>query len=296
MFDDQPQHAPEGAPEWMVSYADMITIIMAFFVVLYASTSASGTRDKGGKAGEAPRGGKEVTMGKEIVDDPQHKDQDGRGAKRDPQAERMQRVFDSLYGRFGPEWTVSNCWSGGTAAAKAGPVRPGQREETTKPTGRYRNGAKHGDQASVLFVAKPNDSLITGGRLIFPENADTLDAEQKQQLLALAGKLAGKMQKLEIRGHTDSQPLPAESAYHDHLELAYARCRAVRDYLMTLGIDPRRIRLSAAGEFEPLETDGDPVRMRQNSRVDIHWLNEWMQDPAGPRGAGKTAAVGAVGS
>lgn len=28
--------AHEGAPEWMVSYADMITIMMAFFVVMYA--------------------------------------------------------------------------------------------------------------------------------------------------------------------------------------------------------------------------------------------------------------------
>src|SRR5947207_7888466 len=36
------QAASEGAPEWMVSYADMITILMSFFVVMY---SMAGTKD-----------------------------------------------------------------------------------------------------------------------------------------------------------------------------------------------------------------------------------------------------------
>lgn len=34
--------APEGAPEWMVSFADMVTILMAFFVVMF---SMAGEKD-----------------------------------------------------------------------------------------------------------------------------------------------------------------------------------------------------------------------------------------------------------
>lgn len=32
----QQQHGEEGLPEWIMSYADMITILMAFFVVMYS--------------------------------------------------------------------------------------------------------------------------------------------------------------------------------------------------------------------------------------------------------------------
>src|SRR5688500_2476046 len=39
---DREEPKVEGAPEWMVSFADMVTILMAFFVVMYAM---SGPKD-----------------------------------------------------------------------------------------------------------------------------------------------------------------------------------------------------------------------------------------------------------
>ena len=53
----QPEASSEGgAPEYMVSYADMLTIMLAFFVVLYASagTTSSGT-SKGEKTGDVEK-------------------------------------------------------------------------------------------------------------------------------------------------------------------------------------------------------------------------------------------------
>ena len=41
------EEKPDGAPEWMVSFADMITIMMSFFVIMFALATA---RNEGRKA------------------------------------------------------------------------------------------------------------------------------------------------------------------------------------------------------------------------------------------------------
>ena len=65
---------PEGAPEWMVSFADMITIMMSFFVIMFALA-----------AGEAAKGKKAHN-------------------------EQQQAALDSLQNRFGPKYQPFSSW------------------------------------------------------------------------------------------------------------------------------------------------------------------------------------------
>ena len=153
-------------------------------------------------------------------------------------------------------------------------------------------GTGKGESSAMLYVAKPDDTLITGGRVLFAGSSEVLEPDQKQQLVMLAAKLVGKLQKIELRGHTGGDTLPADSPFHDHGDLAYARCCAVRDYLVSLGIEPRRMRLAVAGDNEPVDITGDPVRSRQNSRVDVHWLNEWLSNSAAAKASPKPAPAG----
>ncbi len=47
----------EGAPEWLISFADNVTLMMGFFVILLAFNMKPANKGTGGGTGEGPTGG-----------------------------------------------------------------------------------------------------------------------------------------------------------------------------------------------------------------------------------------------
>lgn len=276
---DFPEQPEAGVPEYMVSYADMLTIMLAFFVVLYSSTSLSGSKDKGGKSGETPRGGKEPAAAEGITG----REIGTEGGPDKTTDERLKKVFDSLYYRFGPDWTASNCWTGGPPELRGklrfGPTAPRRPPGTTR------------DDFSMIITPKSADNLVAGGRVYFPVGTATLDAKQTAQIRQMAAELAGKLQKIEIRGHTSRRPLPPKSPFRDHWDLAYARARSVEQCIVAAGIDPERLRLSVASHNEPMVPDADTLKIEQDSRVEIRVLNEWMKRKGDPKPPARVNSV-----
>lgn len=253
----------------MVSYADMITIVLAFFVVLYATTSGSGKNDKGHAANDSKTESK--------VDNP------GPGDKKtaitvEKQDEQLKNVFRSLCDRFGPNWTLANCWIGGPTAIRGqvpAELKAQIGDKKAKSLGRGQPNSNH---SVNLVTVKPGDYIVPGGRVYFDEFSDELSDEEKTNLHGVADELSGKSQKIEIRGHTSRHPLPKDSPFNDHFDLAYARCRAVSEYLSLHGVEPGRIRLAVSAENEPAYTSDEPDFRKKNSRVEIRLLNEWLSD------------------
>jgi chemotaxis protein MotB len=205
---------PDGAPEWMVSYADMITILMAFFVVMFSIASGDATGDKHSKQQEA--------------------------------------AIESLQYRFGPKWKPFMTWSimPGNASTPGGGKGLGSTAHVPAvgdPGGTLNIKKK---ERARIRVAGEGDTIAIGGLLTFDPATATLAAGQESTIDRITEELAGKQQVVEIVATASNRALPNGSSYRDRWELGYARCRTVAELLAARKIEPSRFRLSVVPGYD----------------------------------------------
>jgi chemotaxis protein MotB len=153
-------------------------------------------------------------------------------------------------------------------------IRPAPRKEGRKD-------GLQGDQARVSTI-RAGDQETLGGVIFFDMGVSELNDEQRHQLQIAAREMAGKPQKIEIRGHTIGRPARADGKLRDNWDLAYERCYKTMQYLVSAGIDCRRIRIGVAAQFEPVYAGRDPLKIEKNGRVEVFMLNEFSEDTRAP--------------
>jgi chemotaxis protein MotB len=125
------------------------------------------------------------------------------------------------------------------------------------------------------------DQSSQGIVIVFPEDSAELDDQAKERLTRAIPILAGKPQKIEIRGHASRRPLAPDGPFKDAWQLAYARCVSTMEFMQQHGIPPDRLRLSQAGAQEPYTFGVEPERLTRNSRVEVYMLTEFGDDLRG---------------
>lgn len=238
MNDDDP---PMGIPEWVVTFGDMMSLLLTFFIMLVSMSEIK-------------------------------------------QEEKYQAMVESIQRRFGHELSVSSL--------SPGDSRPRESEfRVLSTTGRAKRKDTHkggvptkapdGEEPRVRIVRPGNATAI--GTVIFFENETHEVSPQNQAILdQQMEEMAGKPQKIEVRGHTSQnlalQGTPPTSA----MDLSYRRCRSVMKYLVEKHkVPPERIRLSTAGAWEPMFLSGDSEKMKMNPRVEVFLLEETVEQLLG---------------
>ena len=74
-----------------------------------------------------------------------------------------------------------------------------------------------------------------------------------------------EIEKVRIEGHTDNE---ASDGYN--MKLSNNRAKAVRAYLISKGINGKRMEAKGFGEEKPVADNGTPEGREQNRRVEIH--------------------------
>lgn len=261
---------PKGSPAWMNTFADLMNLLLCFFVMLFSMSSVNEEKFEKVIASFQstfsilPGGGASIGEGELI-------------SSGISQLEN----FDSYYNQ-----QLSSQSDGQTEEEKdiTEAYEQQELEESEDMAQQLENAlSQYGiqDDVEVDFNAE-YVTLNMNGSLLF----DSASAELRDEAYPLVNKL-GKIlvtydnNIIEVEGHTDNVPIHS-SKYEDNNVLSMYRALAVANYLRdTTTLDPAYIKSSGRGEYVPIADNATPEGRARNRRVEIKIYNSYNSNVSG---------------
>jgi len=229
--------AAGGGGAWKVAYADFVTAMMAFFLVMWITGQSKPVKQAVAQYFEDPLG--------------------------------MNRGSRSTSLKGPEDSTTIGPYQSGRGPARGLAMADNKSDAPRNPRG---TAAKKPPK-SIIFRHQ-NRTRSTGTTVPFDDESALLDERAKSRLDDVLPMLLGKPNKVEIRVYTPRAPLQPNGPFHDTWELSHARCMATMKYLVEQGIDSDRIRLSQDGEPEPATPGSEPGVGAENFPVEVFLSDE----------------------
>jgi chemotaxis protein MotB len=259
-------HAVEegGAERWLVTYADMLTLLLVLFIVLFSMSVVNTSKFEQLKAslaaafGEGPKsvlnGGKSVLDGAAAQKGTAQLIPGAPAAPFDPQNGRNSDA---------PSTTVTT-----TNLATLADEQIHNFKKIEKAVNKALD--KHGMSGAVQFSMDRRGLVMTvvTNALVFGGNSATLLPEGRRILSVIAPQLVDIPNQIAVNGYTNQ--LPASTyPYPSGWELSSARASAVVRALIHRGIAEARLSATGYNDLDPLIDPDNPKAATRNRRVDI---------------------------
>ncbi|AIR90097.1 flagellar motor protein MotD [Pseudomonas cremoricolorata] len=235
----RPVEEPENHERWLVSYADFITLLFAFFVVMYSISSINEGKYKVvsqallGVFNDPERSLRAIPIGEErplsvrpaqpLIKD---SEQDDAGLGQTPSG-ALKTISDDVNAGFGD-----------LIASKQMTVRGNE----------------------LWIEIELNSSLLFGSGDAMPSDAAFSIIDR------VAGILKPFANPIHVEGFTDNQPIRT-AQYPTNWELSSARAASIVRLLALNGIDPGRMASVGYGEYQPVASNDSADGRAQNRRV-----------------------------
>ena len=224
-------HAEVHADErWVISYADLVTLLLGFFILLYATADANQMKlerlSRGlSQAFNVPL--KEAASGGSLLDGGSGFIPAGAHANIDADLQAIQRLVK-------------------------------EKSEAAGLTGKILVSR---DEDKIVIRLADN--------LLFPSASADMREGAKPLLAIVADALKQTPNEVRVEGHTDNIPL-ATDRYPSNWELSSARATAVLRFLVNdLNVEPKRLFSAGYAEFRPIASNLAPEGRALNRRADI---------------------------
>lgn len=226
----KPQAEVENEERWLLTYSDLITLLMAFFIVMFAMAKVDTA--KYAAVSESLRSAL-GTPNNSIID------LNGKGYP----------------GGVGGQSRAPGDGKGSLASL---------RQSFTKLIKEKKL------QGSVFLRSKEHSiTLALADNLLFDIGSAQLNDRSRQLLDAIASILNETDNPIRIEGHTDNTPIH-NSKYISNWQLSTDRATNVIMYLIErYGFSPNRLSASGYGEYKPLFPNDSADHRGKNRRVDF---------------------------
>lgn len=236
-------HETENTDRWMVSYADFVTLLFAFFVVMYAMSSVnegkyrvlSDTMNEAFKV--APKSPNPIQIGKESK-------------------------------------AISSGENPSLVVIKPPKILP-------KPERTYEHEMKQIAQTVSKSVQPLIDKglikvtqnklwveIEMNSKILFSSADSELEEDAFPALKALATVLKKLPNSIDVEGHTDNVPISNE-LFPSNWELSAARAASVVHLFTRYGVNPRRLSSIGYAEYRPIGNNATAEGRLRNRRVKV---------------------------
>lgn len=230
---------------WLIPYADLLTLLLALFIVLFASSQVDSQKflamaasfnsvlGGGGSAGLAILDGGTSMM-------PPYNNADDQGVR------KMQEL--------------QNEWGERSETAELKKVQKDLNDYINKSSLNGKLSTNLGQDGLLIRISES---------ALFPSGSAELIPVAKRVGKELAKILEGREQDIVISGHTDNLPI-ANNVYPSNWELSTMRAINFMKYMLTQGnLRPDKLRVVGQGEYSPIASNLTEEGRAKNRRVEI---------------------------
>ena len=246
---------------WLITYADMITLLLALFIIMYAVSTVDAKKFE--------------AIAKSI--------REGFGATSPGGAVP---VFES-----GAEAPFS-----GAGIRDSVPFEVFAYRRIAKVEGELKEFVhKLGGEIEVKYTERGIEISIFPSQILFDTASATLKPQFKEILRKLGAELVKLPNQILIEGHTDSRPIHT-AAFPSNWELSAARAAAVLRFLVDeFRYHPAKLTAVGYADTRPVAPNDTPANMQRNRRVDIIILRAGSEAESVYRSSGASPQPAPVG-
>ena len=261
-----PEHEeeePENGERWLLSYADMITLLMALFIVLFAISQVDQAKLI------ALSNGLEQYFGEPSAVSASTGILNG-GAQGAPDSKSIGPVSPVAISPIVPRLAEA----AGAAVGKSAGQGPGsgksQRDDLTAIRDRIAKSlAAKGLSGAVQFQVRDHGLVVNvvTDRVLFDAGEASLRPNGHKVLDAVIPVLRTLPNELTVEGHTDNVPISGR--YPSNWELSTERATTVLRYVLTRGVSGSQLSAAGYADQRPLSSNQTSAGRSRNRRVAI---------------------------